>query len=271
MQAREKPDRQCIRDLASFLEAIGQPGVAGVDRWPEDEVHGEIDAVVGPYAIQHTSIDSIEYGRLADKQFMAVIGDLEGELANKLGFPLWIVWHWSAIQKGQNWSMVNSALRDWIMKAAPGLADGRHCITNVPGVPFSFDIEKGGPTKFDGVKFARYDPHDATLTARLRDQLAGRHDKLTVLGRYRTTGKTTLLLLQSVDVPLMDGVKLVEALETAFASRPAEVDEVWFLHYVAPCMVNVHNLGSGDIWAFNTDTREIITHNPHGPHLAWAI
>jgi hypothetical protein len=60
--------------------------VAGVDRWPEDEAHGEIDGIVGPYAIQHTSIDSLPDGRFADQKFMAVIGDLERELAGKLGF-----------------------------------------------------------------------------------------------------------------------------------------------------------------------------------------
>jgi hypothetical protein len=49
--------------------------VAGVDRWPEDEAHGEIDGIVGPYAIQHTSIDSLPDGRFADQKFMAVIGD----------------------------------------------------------------------------------------------------------------------------------------------------------------------------------------------------
>ena len=214
MPGREKPDRECIREFASFLQAIGRPGVAGVDRWPEDEAHGEIDGIVGPYAIQHTSIDSLPDGRFADQKFMAVIGDLERELAGKLGFPLQIVWHWSAIQKGQKWSAVHSAIRDWVAKVSPTLPDGRHAMTNVAGVPGSFDVEKGGPIKFDGVRFVRYDPCDTTLSARIRDQLTGRHDKLTVLGRYQTEGKTTLLLLESAGV-LMDAVKIVEALKSS--------------------------------------------------------
>jgi hypothetical protein len=117
--------------VRAFLQAIGRPGVAGVDRWPEDEAHGEIDGIVGPYAIQHTSIDSLPDGRFADQKFMPVIGDLERELAGKLGFPLQIVWHWSAIQKGQKWSAVHSAIRDWVAKVSPTLPDGRHAMTNV--------------------------------------------------------------------------------------------------------------------------------------------
>jgi hypothetical protein len=62
-----------------------------------------------------------------------------------------------------------------------------------------------------------------------------------MLGRYRTEGKTTLLLLESAGV-LMDAVKIVEALKAAYDTRSAEVDEVWFLHCVAGETVNVHNL-----------------------------
>jgi hypothetical protein len=50
-----------------------------------------------------------------------------------------------------------------------------------------------------------------------------RHDKLAALERYRTEGKTTLLLLESAGV-LMDAVKIIEELEAAFHTRPAQVD-----------------------------------------------
>ena len=269
MSKSEKPDRACIRAFASFLKTIGHP-VTGVDRWPEDEAHGEIDAVVGPYAIQHTSVDSLPSGRLADARFKQVVGALEEELASKLGFPLMLTWDWAAIQKGQNWPATCEALRAWISNDAPGLSDGPHRITNVAGVPFAFDVRKGGPIKFDGVRFARYDPGDATLAVRLRDQLSGRHDKLTVLDAYRAEGKATLLLLESADVALMSAGTIIEALEEAFPARPEELDEVWFMHHVAPGTVNVHNLRSGDIWVFNPTAGKYSIHNPHGPQLAWA-
>ena len=34
-----------------------------VDRWPENRADGEIDAIIGPYAVQHTSIDTLPAGR----------------------------------------------------------------------------------------------------------------------------------------------------------------------------------------------------------------
>jgi hypothetical protein len=269
MSSKEKPDRACIRAFAAFLETIGHP-VTGVDRWPEDHAHGEIDAIVGPYAIQHTSVDSLPDGRLADARFKQVVGELEQEVAGKLGFPLTITWNWDAIRTGPKWPAVCAALRGWILNEAPRLPDGPHRVTNVAGVPFDFDARKGGRIQFDGVRFARYDPGDATLTDRLRDQLVGRHDKLTVLGRYRAEGKTPLLLLESADIALMSAGTIVQALEQAFPARPDQLDEVWFMHDVAPGTVNVHNLRSGGIWVFDPDADKITVHNPHGPQLVWA-
>jgi hypothetical protein len=269
MSKKVKPDRACIRVFASLLEAIGRP-VAGVDRWPEDEADGEIDAIVGPYAIQHTSVDTLPDGRLADARFKQVVGALEEELAGNLGFPLAISWNWAAVQKGQQWPAICAALRGWILKEARNLADGYHHVTNLPGVPFALDAWKAGPIKFDGVRFARYDPKDATFTVRLHDQLAGRHDKLTVLGRHQADGKITVLLLESADVALMNSVMMVEALEAVFPTRPEAVDQVWFMHYVAPATVNVHDLRSGGIWVFDQGAGNVSLHNPHGPQLRWA-
>jgi hypothetical protein len=268
MSKTEKHDKPCIRDLISFLNAIGRP-VAGVDDWLDEKEHGEIDAIAGPYAIEHTSVDSLPNGRLADVRFKQVIGALEDELAGKLGFPLAITWDWAAIQIGPKWIAVGQALRSWIVNEATRLADGRHHMTGVTGVPFAFDATKGGPIKFDGVRFARYDPGDCTFATRLSDQLAGRHKKLAKLGRHKADGKTTALLLESRDVALMNPVKMIEGIEAAFPARPPELDEVWFLHYTAPGTVNVHDLRSGLIWLFDRDSAKITLHNPYGARLAW--
>jgi hypothetical protein len=264
---KEKHDKACIRDLVSFLKAIGRP-VASVDSWPDEDEHGEIDAIAGPYAIEHTSVDSLANGRLANARFGQVIGDLEEELKGKLGFPLAITWDWTAIQTGPKWPAVCDALRVWIVNEAPGLADGRHHISSAADVPFAFDAIKGGPIRFDGVRFARYDPGDSTFSARLSDQLVGRHKKLAKLSGHKAE-KTTALLLESRDVALMNPVKMAEALETTFRTRPQELDEVWFLHYVAPGTVNVYDLRSGGIWLFDYDRGNILLHNPDGPRLAW--
>jgi hypothetical protein len=268
MSKREKPDRECIRDFAAFLKNIGRP-VNGVDCWPEDEADGEIDAIIGPYAVQHTSVDALPRGREADDWFSKVISDLEEELSGKLGFPLQISWDWAAVQKGQKWDEVRDALRRWtVSDEARKLPYGRQRISGVAGVPFSFQVTKP-PLDYDGVRFSRHDPNDATFNARLHDQLAGRHNKLAPLARYRTEGKTALLLLESRDVALMNDGKIIEALEAAFPTRPPDLDEVWFMHYVAPGTVNVHDLRSGAIRIFDLSKRTISLYNPEGPKLTW--
>ena len=49
---------------------------------------GKIDAIIGAYAVQHTSIDTLPQQMLANKQFEKVTGDLEREPSNRLD-PSW--------------------------------------------------------------------------------------------------------------------------------------------------------------------------------------
>jgi hypothetical protein len=221
-------------------------------------------------AIQHTSVDALPHGRETGARFKKVIGDLEQELAGKLGFPLMMNWDWDAIQKGQQWGAIGDALRSWITSDdACNLPGGRHRIPGAPGVPFGFQVTKGQGLRFDGVRFARHDPGDKTFDARLHDQLAGRHKKLAALRRHRDAGKSTLLLLESGDIALMNAGKIVDGLEAAFPARPTEVDEFWFMHYVAPGTVNLHDLHSGGIWIDDPAAARVGAHNAHGPRLRW--
>jgi hypothetical protein len=118
---------------------------------------------------------------------------------------------------------------------------------------------------------SRYAPKDSTFGERLRDQLAGRHKKLTALGAHQAQGRRSVLLLESRDLALMSPVMIVDALEAAFPTRPAGIDEIWFLHYVAPDTVNVHNLRSGGIWLYDLVAGKITLHNPDGPRVVRLI
>lgn len=266
----EKPDRRCICIFATFLKSIGR-GVEGVDRWPEDGgTQNEIDGIVGPYAIQHTSLDALPYGREANHQFKQVIGDLEAELTGKLGFPLVIWWGWAAIKKGQKYPKVGAALRRWIVEDAPNLSKGFHLIDDAPEVPFAFQVYKDGAITYDGVRFVRIDPNDTTFGMRLRDQVSGaRHDKLTVLRRYQLDGYKGLLLLESADIALISGQMIIDGLEAAFPTRPPEIDEAWFMHHVAASTANVHDLRSGEVWIYDFTANFVSEHNSHGPLLCW--
>ena len=120
--------------------------MSGVDRWPEDEADGEIDAIVGPYAIQHTSLDTLPDGRLADARYKQVVGDLESDLAGKLGFRLSIAWDWAAVRKGQDWRAIRDSLRHWIVNEAGNLEDGRHRVTNAAGCRLDLTLGRADPS-----------------------------------------------------------------------------------------------------------------------------
>jgi hypothetical protein len=133
---------------------------------------------------------------------------------------LWIALPWASIHKGHNYQSINDALRTWIGEEAAKLFDGSHRLDGVAGIPFPLDVIKGGPIRYDGPMFARYDPRDETLRMRLREQIFGwRHDKLTSIARYRAEGRKTLLLLESHDIALMGAPQLVQAFEKAFPCR----------------------------------------------------
>jgi hypothetical protein len=257
---RERADRVAIRNFAKFLEATGQP-VAGVDEWPEDNKQGEIDAILGPFAVQHTSIDALPDGRRRDHQFQQVIGNIEKEFRGRLGFYLSIVLDWNAIMTGQDWKRVNQGLSAWISGDAATLPDGKLRIAPAPDVPFAFDVVKGGPLRMDGVFFSRWDPGDRSLHERLCDQLIGRHDKFSVLAAHRNQGKKTLLLLESSDIALISDAEIAKAFRTAFPNWPSELDELWFMHHVAPPTINIHDLRLGKTWIFDPTRRNILLEN----------
>ena len=262
-QRKEKPNRPCIRIFAVFLAMIGHP-VFGIDRWPEDETENEIDAIIGPYAVQHTSVDALPDQRKRNAWFSQVINQIEPEFRNKLGFHLAIKIDWHAVQTGQKWRVAHAAIKNWISQDTPSLPDGRYTI-GIADVPYPLDVVKGGPIKSDGVFFIRDDPGDDTLGARLHDQLVGRHNKLSVLAAHRKHGKKTLLLLASDDIALMNNVRIGQAFEQAFPTWPDSLDELWFIHQVGQPMIS--DLQRGQTWLFDDANNVVVEYNDGSFHV----
>src|SRR5215510_1336014 len=153
MTPSEKADRLCIRTFAAFLQAIGRAGPHTI-AWPEDTgLNRQIDAVFGPYAIQHTSIVSLPEGHARNAWFGEVIGDLERELRGTLGTSLRVTMKWSAVNKGEGqvWKAMHRALKKWLVNNASKLPDGYHRGVTIPGIPFAIDIFKQPPRHHDGV------------------------------------------------------------------------------------------------------------------------
>jgi hypothetical protein len=200
-----------------------------VDRWPEDENRNtpEIDAVAGPFAIEHTSVDTVPNQRRDNAWFKEAVGDLEREINDRGSsspYRVHVTLPWGATRKGRDWNAIQDALRNFLADGAPTLPEGRPEVRGVPGIPFSFAVSKSrGPRP--GVFFLRAEPEDDTLPGRMKDAF----DHASKLARYRAPGTTTILLLESSDIALMNDERMMEPIEQAFPdSLPDWVDEVWY-------------------------------------------
>jgi hypothetical protein len=216
-------DREFVNYFVDYLRENGYPGLQ-VDRYPEDDNDGDIDAIAGPFAIEHTSFDPLPNQRQDADWFMRAAGGLENELS-KPPFQLNITLEYSAVTKGQNWSSIREAIKDWIIKNSPELPCGRHVLDKVPGVPFRLYVTKERD-RLSGIFFARRDaPKDDDLSDRIRQQFESKTKKLF---KYQEPGTTKILLVERYSIALMSGLDLYNAIKYAYPEGPPPgVGEIW--------------------------------------------
>lgn len=97
-------DRDVVDAFISHLRDHGNPGLQ-VDRRPDEENRGssDIDAIAGPFAIEHTSIDTLPNQRRDSDWFMRAAGKLERELPSTSPFRLNVTLEYNAVGIGQDW------------------------------------------------------------------------------------------------------------------------------------------------------------------------
>ncbi|HIJ75991.1 MAG TPA: hypothetical protein HPP81_04670 [Deltaproteobacteria bacterium] len=162
---------------------------------------------------------------------MQVVGGLEKALSDAVPFYLSITLEYQAVKKGQNWSAIQNALKTWLITDVSRLGDENHTLDHIPGVPFRLHITKASSRR-PGLFFARYDPGDNTLPDRTRQLLVRKAEKLL---RYQSAGKTTVLLVESEDIALMNEAKMLAAVRTAFADGPPSgVHQLWYVDTSIP-------------------------------------
>ena len=233
MSQPRKPDQQIVDAFVASLREHGHPGLR-VDRRPDEENRRarDIDPIAGPFAIEHTSVDTVANQRQASAHFGHVVGGIREELAGKVPFRLRITVQWSAVRKGQDWAAIRQVLKAWILAESPSLVDGRHVIDDdaIPGVPFGLLVRKAS-ARPPGIIFGRTEPHDAAFPARIRKQL---DEKAAKLAKYRPE-KTTILLVESNDIALMNESILLGAIKGAYShALPPGVDQVWYADTSVP-------------------------------------
>jgi hypothetical protein len=218
-------DRDVIDAFVAHRTSTDLPELR-VERRPDEENRGtpDIDAVAGPLAIEHTSIDTVTDQRRDGFWFRQVVEPIETEL--KLDYRLDIIFPYEGVSREQDWTAMRSSLTRWIREQGPQLSDGHHEIS-VVGIPFPFSARKSSEAgRKPGVWFGRYSPTDQTLPARLGELVSRKVKKLAA---YADQGMRTVLIVESDDVALMNKGKLHEAIARAFPQGlPIKLHELWY-------------------------------------------
>lgn len=209
--------------VESFLEHLGK--VRGrplrAEAWPDEENRNtaDIDAIAGPYAIEHTVVESFE-NQLRElawyrESFIPLIEELRPRVDSRLEINL----PREAI--GFRDSLVPE-LRDWVLANEPGLDDGVLEATLVRS-GIGIRVSKSSGRK-RGVHLTWWIPgqNRKALTRQLQK-------KISKLARYREKGKTTILLVESDDLQSMNSVLMEELVQGAVGPELAvHVDELWY-------------------------------------------
>ena len=234
-------DSEVVDAFVSHLRENGYPNLT-VERRPDEENRdsSDIDAVAGPFAIEHTSMDTLPNQRRDADWYTRATGNLEQDLSSMPPFRLNICLEYDAVSKGQDWFAIRAALMSWINNDAYVLSDGWHVINDVEGVPFRLHVHKASDRR-PGVFFARFEPNDETLVDRVRTALERKAAKL-----FKYWHKyTTVLLVESEDIALMNEGKMLGAIQEAFPKAlPSGVDEVWYVDTSIPSDVQFRNFTS---------------------------
>lgn len=222
-----KPDeKHLLVEFVKYLATQGHPNLR-IEKWPDEDNRSEpdIDALAGEFAIEHTSVDTIANQRRDSAWFVQTVGSLEDEFRCKLPFRLILSLPYEGIQRGQDWNKIKKAFRLWISNEADKLSIASHNISEAPGIPFEFRATKRISSR-SGLLFSRFAPEDRSFPNRLRSQLNRKADKL---APYKKQGKTTVILVESDDIALMDEAIMWDGLRSAYPDGlPSGVDEIWF-------------------------------------------
>ena len=126
-------DRQIVEAFVRHLRDSGMPGLK-VDVWLEDAFPGtsQVEAIVGPFAVEHTGCDTFHNQRAAADWFDETVTPIEELLAAAMPGYIRIYLPVEAVSRGKDWSALRNALAVWLATDAAAFPDG-HSEAVVPG------------------------------------------------------------------------------------------------------------------------------------------
>src|SRR5262245_45154403 len=109
-------DYEVVQAFVSFLAVTRIPGLR-IERRPDMERDGDIDAVAGSLAIEHTIIDTLPNQRRDEARHLEVFRTLESELA-LADAPTWVLLPNGALEAGENWDKTRDHIRQYLEPGA---------------------------------------------------------------------------------------------------------------------------------------------------------
>jgi hypothetical protein len=104
-----------------------------------------------------------------------------------------------------------------------------------------------------GIFFARFEREDETLPDRIKEQLDRKANKL---AKYHVSGMTTVLLIESVDISLMNEEKMLEAIQKAYPNGlPQGVDQIWYVDTSIPSNIEFRDFTPDIKQVYNQTTQ----------------
>jgi len=209
----------------AYLRENGYPGLC-IDRRPEKENRQskDIDAIAGPFAIEHTLISTYQNQKAQNDWFTKAMAKLESELPIP-PYELVICSDYDAVKKGQDWPKILNALKNWITQEVPQLADGEYYFDSLPRIPFPLRVEKSSDGT-PGIYFMRRLPeNNDSLPSRMFEHLTSRK-KIQKLIPYKADGYTTVFLIEGN----LTRNKMFHAIRLAFPDGlHHDLDEIWYV------------------------------------------
>jgi hypothetical protein len=232
-----------IEAFVAYLRDNGYPDLC-IDQRPEKENRHtkDIDAIAGPFAIEHTLISTYQNQKAQDDWFTKAMAKLESELPMP-PYELVICPEYDAVKKGQDWSEMLNALKTWITQEAPRLADGEYDFNSLLGIPFPLKVEKsndGSP----GIYFMRRLPeNNDSLPSRIYEHLISK-EKIEKLIDYKKKRFATVLLIEGN----LTRNKMLHAFKLAFPDGlHPDLDEIWYVSTWGNHIGKFTKLGKWDV------------------------
>lgn len=258
-------EKERIDQFVAVLRANGHPDLRVEDR-PDERNSGDIDAIAGFFAIEHTSVDGVPEQRGHDGRFAKLIEGLRGELKQHFDFHANITFSYNDLLglTSQSIPSTRAALVDWLREVLPQLADGRHHFSRTPCLPFALSVTKWGARR-PGIFFMRDIPEHRTEVDKLRAHLKRKAKKLK---RYkeRSENYITVLLVDLNGSVFMDLWELIELLYASFEDASIDgVDEVWCIGTVDSTFAELWKLGKEPTGPFHFDSNGRSVYPRHQP------